>query len=98
MACCPPRESPHPRCALIALSLITTFSACVTGREMDSESKLMQKDDSTSSDSTPREPRATVAIGEVVSETSKSITYVFQARNDDYWFGSNDGGVYRYDG
>ena len=24
--------------------------------------------------------------------------YVFQAKNNDYWFGSNDRGVYRYDG
>jgi ligand-binding sensor domain-containing protein len=28
----------------------------------------------------------------------KSVMYVFQARNNDYWFGSNDRGVYRYDG
>ena len=24
--------------------------------------------------------------------------YVFQAKNNDYWFGSDDRGVYRYDG
>src|SRR6478609_8166902 len=36
--------------------------------------------------------------GEVVSELGKSVMYVHHARNDDYWFGSNDRGVYRYDG
>ncbi len=38
------------------------------------------------------------AKGEVVSELGKSVMYVFQAKNSDYWFGSNDRGVYRYDG
>ena len=36
--------------------------------------------------------------GEIVSELGKSVMYVFHARNNDYWFGSNDRGVYRYDG
>jgi ligand-binding sensor domain-containing protein len=39
-----------------------------------------------------------VAKGEIVSELGTSATYVFQAKNSDYWFGSNDRGVYRYDG
>ncbi len=38
------------------------------------------------------------AKGEVVAELGKSVMYVFQANNKDYWFGSNDRGVYRYDG
>lgn len=88
-----PRETTLPRCALIALSLVTALSACVTGREMDSKSVPAQEDDRTSNDR-----RTAFATGEVVSETSKSILYVFQARNDDYWFGSDDGGVYRHDG
>jgi hypothetical protein len=37
-------------------------------------------------------PRATV------SELDNAIMYVFQAKNHDYWFGSNDRGAYRYDG
>lgn len=36
--------------------------------------------------------------GEVVSEMSKDIWVVFQAKNGDYWFGSDGEGVYRYDG
>ncbi|MBX7104303.1 MAG: hypothetical protein K1X57_09480 [Gemmataceae bacterium] len=42
--------------------------------------------------------RAPAARGEVVTEMSKAIWYVFQCKNGDYWFGSDDSGVYRYDG
>src|SRR6266576_5715511 len=42
--------------------------------------------------------KAPVAKGEIVPELGKSVMYVFQAKNNDYWFGSNDRGVYRYDG
>jgi ligand-binding sensor domain-containing protein len=38
------------------------------------------------------------AKGTVVTELGKSVMYVFQTKNGDYWFGSNDRGVYRYDG
>lgn len=37
-------------------------------------------------------------IGEVVSETSKSIWIIFQDQQDRYWFGSNGQGAYCYDG
>lgn len=39
-----------------------------------------------------------VAIGEKVSQLSNSILIVFQSQNGDYWFGSDEDGVYRYDG
>ena len=35
---------------------------------------------------------------ELVSELDQAIFYVFQARDNTYWFGSNDRGVYRYNG
>jgi ligand-binding sensor domain-containing protein len=38
------------------------------------------------------------AKGEVVEQLGKGVMYVLQAKNNDYWFGSNDHGVYRYDG
>lgn len=38
------------------------------------------------------------ATGAIVTETSKAIQHVFQARNGDYWFCSGDQGAYRYDG
>jgi ligand-binding sensor domain-containing protein len=43
-------------------------------------------------------PAVTEAIGETVSTIDTSIWYVFQDRNNNYWFGSNGQGVYRYDG
>lgn len=36
--------------------------------------------------------------GTVVPEVSRACWYVFQAKNGDYWFGSDGQGVYRYDG
>lgn len=42
--------------------------------------------------------RGPVAKGKIVSQLGSSVMYVFQAKSQDYWFGSNDQGVYRYDG
>jgi ligand-binding sensor domain-containing protein len=50
---------------------------------------------------TEKQPDAkppTSSIGVPVSETEKAIFHVFQARNNDYWFGSESQGVYRFDG
>lgn len=38
------------------------------------------------------------AIGNVVSEIDKSIWVIFQDKKNNYWFGSNQNGVYCYDG
>lgn len=38
------------------------------------------------------------SIGDTVSETDKTIFIIFQDRNNNYWFGSDGQGVYRYDG
>lgn len=38
------------------------------------------------------------AKGEVVAELARSIWYVFQDSKDNYWFGSDGQGVYRFDG
>lgn len=38
------------------------------------------------------------AIGETVSELGKSIWIIFQDKKDNYWFGSDGQGVYRFDG
>ncbi len=40
----------------------------------------------------------TTPLGEIVSRTGPSVKYVYQSANGDHWFGSNDAGVYRYDG
>jgi len=39
-----------------------------------------------------------VALGDTVSELSKSIWIVFQATNGDYWFSSDKDGVFCFDG
>ena len=41
---------------------------------------------------------ATIAKGETVSEMSKSIWIIFQDKKNNFWFGSDGQGVYRYDG
>ena len=38
------------------------------------------------------------AKGEAVAELDKAIFYIFQAKDNTYWFGSNERGVYRYGG
>lgn len=42
--------------------------------------------------------KSTVNTGNAVPALSKSILLIFQAKNGDYWFGSDADGVYRYDG
>jgi ligand-binding sensor domain-containing protein len=71
-----------PLHAVVALALIAAVPAAAPAR-----------------DENPK-PRQSVpaAKGEIVPGLGKSVMYVFQAKNNDYWFGSNDRGVYRYDG
>jgi hypothetical protein len=68
----------------IALSLIAALSACRAAQDKNWP--------------TNQPAHSTIAKGDTVSEMSNSLWYVFQARNNDYWFGSNGEGVYRYDG
>src|SRR5262245_61165126 len=76
---------------VLALSLIAALSACAAEQEKSPPATSEQKANS-------NDENATVAKGEIVSEPGKSAMYVLQAKNNDYWFGSNDRGVYRYDG
>lgn len=39
-----------------------------------------------------------VVLGDTVSELDKGILVIFQDRSNNYWFGSNGQGVYRYEG
>ncbi len=39
-----------------------------------------------------------IAHGDTVNKLGDHLWYVFQDKNDNYWFGSNGEGVYRYDG
>jgi len=44
------------------------------------------------------EQNVATSIGDTVSNLDKSIFIVFQDKNDNYWFGSDGQGVYRYNG
>lgn len=57
-----------------------------------------QGDGRTKAVAQPSREHPTSAKGEIVSELDKAIWYIFQAKNNDYWFGSKERGVYRYDG
>lgn len=48
--------------------------------------------------SAPKNTTSPTALGETVSDLGTSIFVVFQAKNNDYWFGSDGNGVFRYDG
>lgn len=80
-----------PLLCLLVLSLIVTLSAFAAGQDkslpIQSASKTGNND-----------PRTPVAKGEIVTELDKAIWHVFQAKNNDYWFGSHERGAYRYDG
>ena len=39
-----------------------------------------------------------IAQGDTVNKLGDHLWYVFQDKNNNYWFGSNGEGVYRYDG
>lgn len=79
------------RHAFIALSLIAALATCAAGQDERPPSKSTPK-------AGDNDQKSTVAKGETVSELDKAILYVFQAKNNDYWFGSDDRGVYRYNG
>lgn len=77
----------------IAFSLIAALPVGVIGQD-----KYHAADSAQEAIDAADEPRVEAAQGEIVSEMSKSLLYVFQAKNNDYWFGSDNRGVYRYDG
>jgi hypothetical protein len=79
------------RLAVVALVLIAALPACAAGQDKSPPTRSAPKANS-------NDQKAPVAKGEIVSELGKSVMYVFQAKNNDYWFGSNDRGVYRYNG
>lgn len=74
---------------VIALSLVAVLCSSAVGQDKGPAPKSAPK---------ANEKNATVAKGETASELDKAIYYVFQAKNNDYWFGSDERGVYRYNG
>lgn len=88
-----PRETRRHRYGLIALSLTAALSACSVGQDNVLPAGPAQQPGSASNG-----PKATAAKGETVPELDKAIFFIFQAKDNTYWFGSNERGVYRYDG
>ncbi len=91
MSTCVPRGTEGRPNSWIVLSLFVALSACAAGQDnsppIKSSSKVGDND-----------KRVFVAKGEIVTELDNAIWHVFQAKNNDYWFGSHDQGAYRYNG
>lgn len=89
----PPRRTFPKLCALAAVFILCAMGACHQRREARA-----------SAGSAPElapvvlEPPSTPGSGEAVPELGKSILIIFQDANNNYWFGSDGHGVYRYDG
>lgn len=75
----------------LALATVAALSAGVTA-----QAKGLSPESGPNADG--RGHRQAAAQGEVVAELDPAIWRVHHARNGDYWFGSQDRGVYRYDG
>jgi ligand-binding sensor domain-containing protein len=88
-----PYRAVRLRHAVMALSFVAALSASTAGQDKRADAKSEQK-----AESIANEKKANPATGVFVSDLGQSAMYVFQAKNNDYWFGSNDRGVYRYDG
>ena len=91
MSTCVPHGTKCRQHAWIVPSLIVALSACAAGQDKSPPVKSASR----AGDNDQKTP---VAKGEIVTELDKAIWHVFQAKNNDYWFGSHDRGVYRYNG
>lgn len=72
--------------ALVLLSLLTS----VASSNAQSAGQL--------ANGTINDQHPTIAKGETVPELDRAIVSVIQDKKNNYWFGSNGNGVYRYDG
>jgi hypothetical protein len=81
----------RPGRAGLVLALVAALSSGVAAQDKSPPAKSEPKADS-------KDQKPAVAKGEIVSELDPAIWRVYQAKNGDYWFGSKDRGVYRYDG
>ena len=73
---------------ILLFSFLTVFTSCNAQTQTSPQNKTQQ---------TIASPLA-VGLGYKVSDIGKNIDFIFQDKNDQYWFASNGDGVYRYDG
>jgi len=67
---------------VLIFGILTTFSSC-NGQNKSERLKTPEKD---------------ITLGKTVSELDERIMVVFQDKKNNFWFGGNDKGAYRYDG
>jgi ligand-binding sensor domain-containing protein len=72
--------------SILCCCILVAFSSCSGQSMAQSANSAINKSD------------LITARGETVSSISKGALYVFQDRNNNYWFGSDGEGTYRYDG
>src|SRR5262249_25971083 len=75
----------------LALALVAALSSGVTAQDKSPPAKSEPKADG-------KDQKPAVAKGEVVSELDPAIWRVHHAKNGEYWCGSRERGVYRYEG
>jgi ligand-binding sensor domain-containing protein len=74
---------------ILFFSILTIVSSCNGQNTTPSNSKALSNQNLT--------PEEIGAFGDIVSAIDTSIWYIFQDRNNNFWFGSNGQGVYSYD-
>ncbi|MFH1119935.1 MAG: two-component regulator propeller domain-containing protein [Bacteroidota bacterium] len=67
----------------LLLSILTAFTSC-NGQNTPRIEKTVINE--------------TIATGDTVQKPGDSLWYIYQDKKNNYWFGSNGEGVYRYDG
>ena len=65
-------------------SILTILASCI-GHTKNSDSKVQVLSKN-------------IALGDTVKKLGNHLWYVYQDKRNNYWFGSNGEGVYRYDG
>ena len=86
-------DSTPTRTGWVLPVLLAVAIAAAAGQDKGSPAKSAGQGNSASNDQ-----GVTVAKGEIVTELDKAILYIFQAKDNTYWFGSNVQGVYHYNG
>src|SRR4051812_21995510 len=86
-------ESAPTRAGWVLPVLLAVAIAAAAGQDKGSPAKSARQGNSASNGQ-----EVTVAKGELVTELDKAILYIFQAKDNTYWFGSDGQGVYRYNG
>ena len=67
---------------ILIFEILTTFSSC-NGQNKSEKLKT---------------PEKAIILGKTVSGLDKRIMVVFQDKKNNFWFGGNDKGAYKYDG